>query len=122
MKRLWTIVECSIGSWTATVGLDLWSWCIGAGWDLRPSNFWIEIGPVYFDINHEEPWPADFESIPNFTTLLHRLVYGKLDVKFEIDINIWRIGVSMADPRDWGLYCGPLNVQIEYCKRYAEKR
>jgi hypothetical protein len=47
---------------------------------------------------------------------------GKLEARLQIDWNIWRFGVCMADACDWGVYVGPANLQLEYGKRYAEDR
>ena len=122
MKRSWTLVERPIASWTATVGVDLGSWSFGFGWDLRPAYFWVEIGPLYCDFSRDEPWPLNPDEIPNWTTRLGRWAVKNLEIRFAIDWNIWRFGVCMADPYDWGLYCGPINFQLEYGKRYADDR
>lgn len=122
MKRLWKLVEYSIGSWVAAVGFDLGSWSVGFGFDLRPAYFWVEVGPLYCDFSHDEPWPFNPDEIPNWTLCLRRWVVGKLEARLQIDWNIWRLGVCMADACDWGVYVGPANLQLEYGKRYAEDR
>lgn len=122
MKILWSLVERPIGSWVASVDADLGAWALGFCWDLRPATFWVEIGPLYASISRDEPWPLNLEEIPNWTVPLKRWVFEKLEIRLAIDWNAWLIGVGMADPYDWGLYCGPLNLQFEYDKRYADSR
>ena len=80
MKRLYTVVETRFGSWVAILGVDLGSWCIGIGWDLRPADFWVKVGPLYFDLSRDEPWPTDVAQIPDWTTRLGRWIFRKLEI------------------------------------------
>jgi len=120
MKCSWTLVEYAIQPWITSMSVDLKSWCIGLGWDLRPAAFWIEVGPFRIDLARDEPWPTNAKEIPNWTVPMGQWVIGKLEIRIEIDWNIWRFGVAIADRHDWGLYCGPINCQAEYGKRYAD--
>ncbi|CAO3413448.1 hypothetical protein [Azospirillum argentinense] len=122
MKRLWKLVEYSIGSWVVAIGVDLGSWSLGFGFDLRPAYFWVEVGPLYCDFCHDEPWPLNPDEIPNWNLRVSRWVAGRLEARLQIDWNIWRLGICMADACDWGVYVGSLNVQFEYNKRYADDR
>jgi hypothetical protein len=41
-----------------------------------------------------------------------------LELRLELDLNVWRFGYIMADIHDHGLYVGPFNLQIEYDKMF----
>jgi hypothetical protein len=90
--------------------LDWRCWAVGCYWDYDIVG--LDLGPL--DIHWQ--FPDDrFERICQ-TWCLFRLVIHrwKLDIRLEVDSNIWRVGYMMAAPWDHGLYFGPLNLQIEY--------
>jgi hypothetical protein len=44
----------------------------------------------------------------------------RLDVPLDLDLNYWAVGYSATDARDYGVYLGPLNLQVEIDKLYRE--
>jgi hypothetical protein len=39
--------------------------------------------------------------------------------RLDLDLHIWRFGLGVTEPTDFGLYAGPFNIQIETNKGYA---
>jgi hypothetical protein len=109
------------GLWFAVVDFDLGHWTIGFGFDVAPTAFGFVIGPVSFGAERDEPLP-NYDDLPDWSRTLWRHVIRewKLDIRLELDLNIWRVGYAMADIHDHGIYLGPFNVQIEYDKLYNE--
>jgi hypothetical protein len=107
-------------SWFAFVSFDVGSWAIGFGFDVAPITFSVEFGPLFVGFERDEPPPTSYSDLPDFSRSLYRITIRKwkLELRLEVDLNIWRLGYMMADAHDHGIYLGPLNLQIEYDKSY----
>ena len=118
--RSWEAKARVYRSWFLLVGLDLGIWAIGFGFDVAPTGFEITLGPLFVGTDREEPPPDSYDDLPDWSRTLRRIVIEKwkLEIRFEFDLNIWRLGYLMADLHDHGLYFGPFNLQIEYDKMY----
>ena len=57
-------------------------------------------------------WPWDW-------TIL-RLVIGKQEVRTDLALNNWGLGVVMHETNDWSIHIGPLDVECEYDKFYDD--
>jgi hypothetical protein len=113
---------CVYRSWFAVVGFDLGNWALGFGFDVAPTGFWINLGPLSVGAEREEPPPESYDDLPDWSWTLRRIVIQKwkLETRLELDLNIWKFGYVMGDVHDHGLYFGPFNVQIEYDKFYND--
>jgi hypothetical protein len=108
---------CFSKTWSAVAALDWSAWAVGFGFDTAPYGFWIDLGPVSVGIEQDDSTDAELWT---FGLTLYRIVIRKwkLEVRFDFDLNIWKLGYVMADRHDHGIYLGPFNVQIEYDKFY----
>ena len=109
-------------SWFLVLGVAVGDWSVGFGFDVAPTRFFIGVGPFSIGIERDEPPPANYADLPDWSRTLYRRVIRKwkLDIRAEFDLNLWQIGYVMADIHDHGVYFGPINVQIEYDKLYKE--
>jgi hypothetical protein len=107
-------------SWFAIIGFNLGSWVVGFAFDVAPTGFSVNFGPVFVAVERDESPPESYADLPDWSFTLHRTVIHKwkLELRLEIDLNIWRIGYMMSDTHDHGLYFGPLTLQIEHNKSY----
>lgn len=107
----------SLGPVQLGMRLDLTRWTVGVWADMEPASLGFDLGQLGLTISHDGwngPLPAWF------VITLARLVVGRLEMRLACDLNIWLLGYCMADARDHGIYCGPLNLQIEYDKCWWE--
>ncbi len=120
-KPPWAETKARVyGSWFAVVGFDLGNWVVGFGFDVAPTEFFINFGPLFAGAERDEPPPSNYDDLPNWSwTLLRSIIFHwKLEIRLELDLNIWQVGYVMADLHDHGLYIGPFNLQIEYDKMF----
>lgn len=109
-------------SWFATIDLCSGQCTLGCGFDVAPTGFWVNLGPVIVGFEKPEPEKIDYDDLPNWSWTLYRFILPKwkLELRIECDLNIWQFGYSAADIHDHGLYIGPLNLQIEHNKLYNQ--
>jgi hypothetical protein len=109
-------------SWFAVGDFDLGRWVIGFGFDVAPTDFSIIFGPFSAGIERDEPPPKNYDDLPNWSRTLRRIVIKrlKMELRLELDLNIWLCGYMMADTHDHGVYLGPFSLQIEYDKCFNE--
>ena len=110
-------------SWSAIAGFDLRKWVLGFYFDVMPICLSIELGPLFAGIEQEDNLsPTNYADLPDWSWTLRRIVIRKwkLELRFDLDLNIWRFGYIMADAHDHGIYVGPFNLQIEYDKFYDQ--
>ena len=103
-----------IGRWEFDYGPHLGSWAIGFWFDRVPLMVGLDLLPLSLSAERDEDTRG--RKVPSWGGTLVRLIVGKLEMRLELDWNIWRVGVVMADPDDWGFYLGCLNIQAEYGK------
>lgn len=106
-------------SWFAVVDIALGRWVVGFCFDITPAEISVVFGPLAAAIERNEPLPRH-DDLPDWGGTLRRIVISqwKLELRLELDLNIWLFGYMMADLHDHGIYFGPMNLQIEYDKFY----
>jgi hypothetical protein len=92
--------------------LSFWDWTAGIDWDL--DHFGIGLPFMSFSIE----WPSD--GAWQWAWSFARLTIWKTEFRLDLDLNIWFLGVYLGDWRDFGIYLGPLNIQIETGKGFDE--
>jgi hypothetical protein len=108
--------------WFAVVGFDLGNWVVGFGFGVAPTSLFVNLGPFFAAFERDEPPPSSYDDLPDWSWTLYRIVIKKwkLDLRLELDFNIWRIGYIMGDVHDHVIYFGPINLQVEYVKLFDE--
>lgn len=108
-------------AWDAVIGFDFGSWALGFAFDVAPTGFYFSFGPLFAGAERDKPLPDSYDNLPDWSwTLLRQVILKwKLELRLELDLNVWRFGYIMADLHDHGVYLGPFNVQVEYDKMFA---
>jgi hypothetical protein len=98
------------------VAVSPFRWVLGTYWDWDLIGF--DLGPIgaEWSLGSDRLEPS-CRSWRIFRIAIRSL---QLDIRLEVDSNIWLFGYAMAAPWDHGLYLGPINLQVEYNVRYAE--
>jgi hypothetical protein len=120
-KPIWAETKARVyGSWSVVVGFDLGSWALGLGFDVAPTGLFVNIGPLFAGSKQDEPPRINYDDLSEWSWTLVRFIIHKckLEIRLELDLNIWRFGYMMADAHDHGLYVGPFNLQVEYDKMF----
>jgi hypothetical protein len=55
-------------------------------------------------------WPWDW-------TIL-RVVIGKQELRTDLALNNWSLGIALFETDDWSIHLGPINIECEYDKFY----
>lgn len=63
-------------SWFAFVAFDAGAWAIGFGYDIAPIGFSFEFGPLFIGFERDEPPPANYDALPDWSWVLKRVVIG----------------------------------------------
>jgi hypothetical protein len=107
--------------WSTAAGFDFSAWVVGFAFDNAPYWLRVNIGPLFAGIEQHGSSMKSYDELWNFGWTLWHLVIPqwKLEVRFDVDLNIWRLGYMMADRHDHGIYVGPINIQIENDKFYS---
>src|ERR1700730_6208677 len=102
--RSWEAKAQILRSWNAVVDLSLGQWTVGFGFDLASTGFWINLGPLIVGIEPPEPNGIDYDSLPDWTWTLCRIVVRrwKLELRVDLDLYCWQFGYAMADSHDHG--------------------
>lgn len=110
----WTY-ERQIGGWQVGVTLCPGLWCVGVYWQDDPVSIYLSLPQVMLRIERtEEPkdngWDLDW--------LLLRFLIGKQELRLELDLHGWLVGIKMFDTKDCSIHLGPLDLECEYGKLY----
>jgi hypothetical protein len=109
------------------LSVTLFGWTVGAAfslgwllfeiaWESSPPGifltfpltcFWIEKAETNYS---KKPWA--------FGWSLLRVTVWKTELRLDVDLNIWGIGLTCVELDDCGIYVGPLNIQIETDKMF----
>ena len=103
-------IERRFGNWTVLLDLAPANWTAGL-WIDGPPAIHVWLGPVGFGVAQADP---DDERRWDCAWTLARVTVSRTEFRLEADLNIWQFGVAFARGwRDFGIYLGPLNIQVE---------
>jgi hypothetical protein len=98
---------------TARFDWSLWAWTAGIYWDMDH----VSIGVPFLSFCLE--WPSD-NAWP-WTWSLARLTIWKTEFRLGFSLNQWLLGITLSQWRDFGIYFGPLDIQIETDNGFNEE-
>jgi hypothetical protein len=73
----------------------------------------MELGPLRWR-GQLPAWAHDAARAAQQSWHLARIIVHRLEIRADLDLFAFSVGIKMATSRDWGLYLGFLNVQIEF--------
>ena len=85
---------------------------VGVWWDGNPFSFAISLPFINLWCEHEggQYWPWDW-------TIL-RVVIGKQELRTDLALNNWSLGIALFETDDWSIHLGPIDIECEYDKLY----
>jgi hypothetical protein len=107
--------ELRIGGWQAGIIACPGLWAIGVYWRDAPVSIHISLPLVMLSIerNHEyvgNGWDCCW--------FLLRFLIGKQELRLELDMHGWLVGIKMFETNDWSIHLGSLDLEFEYGKLY----
>ena len=105
--------EQLIGGWQVGITICPGLWAIGIYWEDDPAGIYLSLPLLMLSIERtKEPkdngWDVDW--------FLLRFLIGKQELRLELDLHGWLIGVKMFETNDWSIHIGPLDLECEYGK------
>jgi len=90
-------------------------WCVGLYWQDDPVGVHLNLPFMMLSVERtnepkDNPWDLDW--------FLLRFLIGKQELRLELDLHGWLIGVKMFETRDWSAHLGPLDLECEYSKMF----
>ena len=87
-------------------------WRVSVWWDGKPYNLTITLPLLHIWAEHDggSSWPWEW-------TIL-RVVIGKQEIRADLALNYWGLGVVVHQTDDWSVHLGPLDIECEYNKFY----
>jgi hypothetical protein len=106
--------ERRVGDWKLGLTLCPGIWMVGVWWDGNPISFAVSLPLMHLWFEHEgrSYWPWDW-------TIL-RVVVGQQEIRVDLALNDWGLGISMYETDDWSIHIGPLDVECEYDRFYDD--
>ena len=106
-----------VGGWRADIVICPGLWCVGIHWQDDPPSIYLSLPLVMLSIGRtEEPtdnrWDLDW--------FLLRSLIGKQELRLELDLHGWLVGIKMFETTDWSIHIGPLDLECEYGKLYRD--
>jgi hypothetical protein len=107
--------ERQIGLWQTSITICPGLWCVGLFWQDDPVGIYLSLPLMMLSIERtNEPkdngWKLDW--------FLLRFLIGRQELRLELDLHGWLLGMKVFDTSDWSLHLGPLDLECEYSKLY----
>jgi hypothetical protein len=107
--------ERQTGHWQAGITICPDLWAVGLYWQDDPVGIYLSLPLVMLSIGRtNEPkhdgWDLDW--------FLLRFLIRKQELRLELDLHGWLIGIKMVETNDWSIHLGPLDLECEWNKLY----
>ena len=107
--------ERLIGGWIAGVIVCPGLWTIGVYWEDDPVSLNLSLPLVMLSIQRNQEYK---DTGWNCCWFLLRFLVDKQELRLELDLHGWLIGIKMFETDDWSVHLGPLDLECEYGKLY----
>jgi hypothetical protein len=88
---------------------------VGLYWQDDPVSIYLNLPLMMLSIERtKEPKDNGW----NLDWFLLRFIIGKQEMRLELDLHGWLIGIKMFETHDWSIHLGPLDLECEYDKLY----
>jgi hypothetical protein len=109
-------IEWTVNGWTIELSLSSKWLAVGVSWETGPFQFTLGLPFITLSVESSneggEPW--------QWNGSLARLIIWRTEFRLDLDPNIWLIGVMIGSLDDFGVYLGPINLQVETDKGFNE--
>jgi hypothetical protein len=107
--------ECKIGGWQVGITVCPGLWAIGVYWQDDPLGVYLSLPLLMLSLErNREPedngWDLDW--------FLLRFIIGKQELRLELDLHGWLVGIKMFQTNDWSIHLGPLDLECEWNKLF----
>jgi hypothetical protein len=107
--------ERLFGGWQVGIIVCPGLWTIGVYWETDPVSFYVSLPLVMLSIERNQECRGTGWDCCWF---LLRFLIGKQELRLELDLHGWLVGVKMFETNDWSIHLGPLDIECEYGKLY----
>jgi len=107
--------ERQIGGWQAGVTISPGLWVVGLYWEDDPASVHLSLPLVMLSLERDQEYAGTGWECCWF---LLRFPIGKQELRLELDLHGWLVGIKMFESNDWSIHLGPLDLECEYGKLY----
>src|ERR1022692_2472993 len=103
--------ERRIGGWQAGIIVCPGLWTIGVYWEGDPVGVHLSLPLVMLRLERNREYAGTGWDCCWF---LLRFLIGKRELRLELDLHGWLIGIKMFGTNDWSIHLGPLDLECEF--------
>jgi hypothetical protein len=119
MMRIVKDFSLIIFSWAFCASLSPGWLSVGLSWETATLSFALELPFVrLWAERDDDDWSKNSW---RWSWSLLRLTVWKTEHRLDLDLNDWSIGLACIELDDFSLHLGPLNIQIETDKFFADE-
>jgi hypothetical protein len=106
--------EWKAKAWTMGITLCPGIWCFCVWWDSNPYSFSVTLPFMHLWCERDggNYWQWDWTVV--------RIVIGKQEIRTDLALNSWGLGVVMHETDDWSAHFGPIDIECEFDKFYDD--
>jgi hypothetical protein len=104
-----------IGGWQTSVTVYPGLWAVGFYWEDDPPSVHLSLPLVMLSFERNREYAGTGR---NWCWFLLRFLIGKQELRLELDLHGWLVGIKMFVTNDWSIHLGPLDLECEYGKLY----
>ena len=102
-----------IGGWTVSLMITPGWLAFGVYWENDPLHLSLHLPFIMLCLDRNADsthWGRDWG------WLLVRLIVGRQEIRCELDLNCWMIGMQLIETDDYSFHLGPIDIECEYDK------
>jgi hypothetical protein len=108
--------ERQIGGWQVDIVVCPGLWAVGLYWEDDPVGIHLSLPLTMLSIERNQTYNGKGWDCCWFWL---RFLIGKQELRLELDLHGWLIGIKMFETNDWSIHLGPLDLECEYGKLYC---
>jgi hypothetical protein len=107
--------ERQIGGWQVGIIVCTGLWVVGLYWEDDPMSVHLSLPLVMLSFERDREYAGTGWDCCWF---LLRFLFSKQELRLELDLHGWLVGIKIFETRDWSIHVGPLDLECEYGKLY----
>ena len=89
---------------------------VGIYWEDDPLSLYLMVPFTMLSIQRDREYQGNGR---DWCWFLLRFEIGKQDIRLDVDLHGWMIGMKMIQTNDYSFHVGPFDLECEYGKLYA---